>query len=153
MYNIQRMKVILLQDNKKLGKKGDIVNVSDGFAFNNLIPQGVAKAATDQVLAQAKRDQQKQEEEAEKMQEQLREDAKKLDKKKVTITAQAKGDKLFGSVASKEIAEAIEKEHGIVVDEKMIKLDAPFKELTTREVVIDYGSNVKAGVVVTIASK
>ena len=153
MYNIQRMKVILLQDNKKLGKKGDIVNVADGFAFNSLIPQGIAKSATAQVLAQAERDQKKHEKKEARIQEALKEEAEKLNKKKVTITAQAKENKLFGSVTSKEIVEAINEQHGISLDEKMVKLETPIKELTTREVLIEYSPSVKVGVVVTIASK
>ncbi len=147
------MKVILLQDNKTLGKKGDIVNVSDGFAFNNLIPQGVAQPATEKVLAHVEREQQKAQKEAAELQEKLRQSAQELDKKKVTIHAQAKGDKLFGSITSKEIAAAIKEQHDIDVDEKMIVLDAPVKELTTREVVVKYDTDITAGVVVTIASK
>lgn len=153
MYNNQHMKILLLQDNKDLGKKGDIVNVSDGFAFNNLIPRGIAKAATTHVLIQAEKDQKRMKQELEKKQEQLRKDAEKLNKKKVTIVAQAKETKLFGSVTKKDIADAIAKEHKLKIPETMIMLNSPIKELTTQEVIVDYGNDITASVIVTIVGK
>ena len=147
------MKVILLQDNKKLGKKGDIVNVSDGFAFNNLVPQGIARVVTKATMADAERTQARQEKELQDKKNQIRKDAKKIDKKKITIIAQAKGTKLFGSIAQKDIAQAIKEQHSVEIDEKMILLDGAIKELTTHEIVIDYGEGIKASVIVTITAK
>lgn len=147
------MKVILLKDDKKLGKKGDIVNASDGFAFNNLIPRGIAKAATIQVLKEAEREKNRAMQELETMKTEIRSRAQALDKKKVTIHAQAKGDKLFGSVTIKDIAEQIRVQHGCEVMEKAILLQSPIKELTTREVVVDFGYGITAGIIVTIAAK
>ncbi|XLQ19625.1 MAG: 50S ribosomal protein L9 [Candidatus Moraniibacteriota bacterium] len=146
------MKVILLQDDKKLGKKGAIVNASDGFAFNSLIPRGIAKPATKESIAELDRkNAQDEKEDAEKI-EQIKKDAAKIDKKKVTIISKAKGDKLFGSVTKKDIADAITSEHGVEIDEKNVLLDAPIKELTTVEIKIDYDSGVKAGVIVTVVA-
>jgi len=153
MYNLKSMKVILLQDNKKLGKKGDIVNVSDGFAFNNLIPQGIAQVVTGATMAEVERMQKKQEKESKMLKSQLQKDAEKIDKKKITLTAQAKGTKLFGSIAQKDIVQAIKDQYSVDVDEKMIQLDSAIKELTTREVVIDYGDGVTASVIITIVAK
>ena len=147
------MKVLLLQDSKNIGKKGDIINVSDGFAFNNLIPRGIARSATASVLAEAKRNDDRKKKEIEEMQVQLRSDAEKINKKKITIHAQAKGDKLFGSVTQKDIAQALLEQHKVSVSEKAILLAAPIKELTTQEVRVDYGHNVSAGIIVTIVSK
>ncbi len=147
------MKVILLQDHKTLGKKGDIVNASEGFAFNNLIPQGIAKVVTKSTMAEAERTQARQEKEKEKKKKVTQDTAKKLDKKKVTITEQAKGNKLFGSVTKKDIAGAIGEQYSVEIDETMIVLASPIKELTTQEIVIDYGDGVTAGVIVTIVSK
>jgi large subunit ribosomal protein L9 len=147
------MKVILLKDDKKLGKKGDIVNASDGFAFNNLIPRGIAKAATTQVLKEVERQQQRVQQELETLKTHIRSQAKELNKKKITIHAQAKGDKLFGSVTAKDIAENIRTHHGCDVTEKSIMLQSPIKELTSREIGVDFGHGITAHVIVTIAAK
>lgn len=153
MYNTKSMKLILLQDDKKLGKKGDLITASDGFAFNNLIPRKIAKPATEQVIAAVKRDEAKKSKELEALKTQLRENAKKIEKKKVMIYAQAKGDKLFGSVTQKDISVAASDQLGVHITEKSVLLTAPIKELTTREVQIDYGHGITAGVIVTVASK
>jgi large subunit ribosomal protein L9 len=153
MYNAKRMKMILLQDNKKLGKKGDLVTVSDGFAFNSLIPQKIAKPATEQVIAAVKRDEIKKQKEFDAMKERLREDAKRIDKKNVTVYAKAKGNKLFGSVTQKDIAGAISEQLGVKVSEKSVLLKTAIKELTTCEVRIDYGHAISAGIIVTVVSK
>ncbi len=147
------MKVILLKEQKGIGQKGDIVNVSDGFAFNNLIPRGIAKAVTQQVLAQVEKQKAKEQKELDTQKADAVRRAQQIDKKKINITAQAKGDKLFGSVTSKDIAAAIKEQHGIEVAEKAIKLADPIKELTTCEVRIEHGFNVESGVIVTITSK
>ncbi len=151
-YDITIMKVILLQDNKKLGKKGDVVNVSDGFAFNNLIPQGIAKLATSKSIAELDRKKAAQEKEMAQQIEQIKKNAKKIDKKKITIVSKAKDNKLFGSVTDKDIAQAIATQHNIEVDAKNVLLDVPIKELTTREVKIDYGNGVTAGIIVTVSA-
>ncbi len=147
------MKVLLLQDSKNIGKKGDIINVSDGFAFNNLIPRGIARSATASVLAEAQRNEERKKKELEKLQEQLRNDAEKINKKKVTVYAKSKGDKLFGSVTQKDIAQALLEQYKVSVTEKAILLAAPIKELTTQEVRVDYGHNVSAGIIVAVVSK
>ena len=151
-YDTTIMKVILLQDNKKLGKKGDVVNVSDGFAFNSLIPQGIAKLATSKSIAELDRKKAAQEKEMAQQIEQIKKDAKKIDKKKITIISKAKDNKLFGSVTDKDIAQAIATQHNVEVDAKNILLDTPIKELTTQEVRIDYGSGVTAGIIVTVSA-
>ncbi len=152
-YDITIMKVILLQDNKKLGKKGDIVNASDGFAFNNLIPQGIAKLATPKAIAELNRKKAAQDKENAQRIEQIKKAAEQLDKKKITITSKAKGNKLFGSITSKDIAQAITTQHKIEIDAKNILLDTPIKELTTQEVKINYGDNITAGVIVTVSAE
>lgn len=153
MYNNKRMKIILLQDNKKLGKKGDIVNVSEGFAFNSLFPQGLAEVATKQALAKMEQINKQADKELLEQKKQLEKNAQTINKKKVTIKSQAKDGKLFGSVTKKDIATAIADEHGVTVEENDILLESPLKELTTQEVEIDYGNGVKAGVIVTIVAQ
>lgn len=153
LYNINAMKVLLLQDQKNIGKKGEIVEVSDGFAFNNLIPQKHAQVVTAQVLEQVKRDEIKAQHEAKDKQESIRALARSIDKKKITIHAQAKGDKLFGSVTAKDIADAIKEQLHVSIDEKSISIDNPFKELTTCEVGIDHGHDINSCIILTIAPK
>lgn len=124
------MKVILKQDVKGSGKKGDVVNVSDGYARNFLFPRGLAIEANAANLKNLKS--RKDAEEHRKAQELER--AKKLaDKMKglnVEITAKAgENGKLFGSITNKEIAEALNKQHKIKIDRKKIVLDEPIKSL------------------------
>lgn len=147
------MKVIVKKEDKDLGKKGKVINVSDGYAFNNLIPAGKVVLATDKNLAKIEQEKVKEQEELAKKREVMQEEAKKLNKKKITIVSRAEGDKLFGSVDKKQIADAIKEQQKIEVTEEMIVLNEPIKKLTTMEIVIDYGNDVKAGVILTISSK
>jgi large subunit ribosomal protein L9 len=147
------MKVILNEDKKSLGKKGEIVNVSDGFAFNSLIPGGAASPATKEAMANLEKQKAQLEIELAEKKKALQQDAQKLDKKKITIISPAEGNKLFGSVDKKQIVEAIQEQHNIQVEESAVILETPLKELTTLEVVIDYGDGIKAGVILTIAAK
>lgn len=129
------MKVILLQDVKGLGKKGDVANASDGYARNFLFPKGLAVEATEgnmKTLGEQKKSQQaKKEKELE--------EAKALAEKINAITVEIKtkageGGRLFGSVTGKEIAEALEKKHGIKVDKRKMVLPEPIKVLGVTEV-------------------
>ena len=102
------MKVILQQDVKGQGKKGDIVNVSDGYARNFLLPRKLAVEATTEALNEAKRRQKAQEKAIEQEKQMLRETAETLKSKVTKIKAKAgENGKLFGSVTSMEIAEEV----------------------------------------------
>lgn len=118
------MKVILLQDVKKLGKKGDVVNTSDGYARNYLFPRNLAQEATDSNLhvLNAKKDVERRKktaeiEAAQKLAEELRDKVVKIDAKS--------GDngKLFGAITSKDVAELIKKQFNIEVEKKKIVMD------------------------------
>lgn len=116
------MEVYLLKDLKGKGKKGDVVSVSDGYAKNFLIPKQIATIATKSVLAQKKT-----QDEANlfhKKQQLLKakQTAELLKNKTVVVKAKAGvGDKLFGSVTSKDIAKEIEKNYGVVVEKRKIE--------------------------------
>ena len=128
------MKVILKEDVKGSGKKGDLVTVSDGYARNFLLKKGLAVEATAQNIneknakdAALKHRQQVELEEA-------METAKTLKDQTVTVTAKAgQGGRLFGSVTSKEVAEAVEKKFGMAVDKRKIALESDIKAFGTSE--------------------
>lgn len=122
------MKVILKADVKGLGKKGDIVNTSDGYARNFLFPKGVAAEATEgnlkaQEAFKAKEAKKKAEEE-----EKARELARKISALTITISVKTgENGKLFGSITSKDISEELKKQHGIDIDKKKFVLDEAIK--------------------------
>ena len=126
------MKVILTQDVKAQGKKGQIVNVSDGYARNFLFPKGLAVIADAKAMADIKNKEAAQQHKIEVEREEARELAKKLEPVVIKLKLQAGPDgRLFGSVTSKDIAEELEKLTGIKIDKKKIMLDDPIKSFGT----------------------
>lgn len=128
------MKVILLKDVKGKGKKGDVINSSDGYARNFLLPKGLAKEATDSnmhILNKKKEAERKKKieetEEAQKL-------AEELKNKEIKITAKAgENGRLFGAITTKEIAKELKKQYKIDVDKKKIVSDT-IKQLGSYEV-------------------
>lgn len=129
------MKVILTQDVKSQGKKGDLINVSDGYANNFLLPKGLAKPATKQAIneLEGKRGA---EQYRKNMEEQKAANiAERLKEVKVSLTAKAgKEGKLFGSITSKDVAEALKAQFNITVDKRKIDLPDGIKTCGIREV-------------------
>jgi len=131
------MKVVLLQDVKKLGKRGDVVEVSDGYGRNGLICRGLGLEGTKSNLNIAA-----QRQESKKFQSQVAKDeavimASQLKKVKIVIPMQSGEDgKVFGSVTPKYISEVLEKDHNITIDKKNIKLKEPIKSLGEYDVEI-----------------
>lgn len=134
------MKVIFSADVRGQGKKGEMKEVSDGYARNYLLPRGLAVAATqDNLNAMKLRDAAKKRQmELEKAAAQ--ENAKKLEGVIVTVKAKA-GDKgrLFGSVTSKEIADALAEQHGIEIEKNKIVQTEPIKSFGSYEVKCKFG--------------
>ena len=131
------MIVILLKDLKGTGKAGDVVKVSDGYARNLLIPKGIAKEATEGNVRSLEKQKaifaQKEEENRAKAMEL----ARHLDSLTVQIvTKGGEGGRLFGSITSKDIAEALKEQHQIEVDKKKIVLDSPIKVVGELDVAI-----------------
>lgn len=121
------MKVILREDVKSLGKAGDIVNVSDGYARNYLIPRGLALIADEKNVKAFELQKKKLLESIEKEKAKTMEFAERLKNTTVTIKAKAGEDgKLFGSITTMHISEALKKE-GIELDRKRIVLTEPIK--------------------------
>jgi len=131
------MKVILLEDVKSLGKKGQIVNVSDGYARNFVLPKKVGVEATeknknDLKLQKAHEDKVA----AEKLQE-AKDLAKKLEGMKIEVKLKAgENGSVFGSVSSKEIAECAKKQWNMDLDKKKIVVDTPIRTFGMHEVPI-----------------
>lgn len=129
------MKVILLEDVKALGKKGEIVNVSDGYARNCILPKKLGLEATSKNLNDLKL---KKANEAKVAQEQLEEAqalGKKIEAGKVELAIKVgEGGRAFGSVSSKEIAIAVKEQMGYDIDKKKIQLKDAIKTLGTHAV-------------------
>ncbi|WP_053942621.1 50S ribosomal protein L9 [Kallipyga gabonensis] len=124
------MKAILLKDVEGTGKEGELVDVKPGYFNNFLAKQGLALQATPAVVKKwKKREAQKAREEEARRQEALKLD-EKIGQSKVTIKAKAgEAGKLFGSITSQDIAEALKKQVGIDVDKKKIEIAEPLKTL------------------------
>ena len=123
------MKVLLLQDVKGSGKKGDIVEVNDGYATNFLLKKNLAKKADNAVMLEKQSQLASQERNKQIEKNAATEKANKLNNREIKIVAK-KGEngKLFGAITSKEIAEEIAKS-GIEVDKKQIILESPIKSV------------------------
>ena len=131
------MVVILLKDVKGTGKAGEVVKVSDGYARNRLVPKGLAKEATEGNI----RNLEKQKEIADEKRAEQKAAAQKQAEKinEITLTIRSKGGesgKLFGSITSKDIADALQEQENIKVDKKKIVLDSPIKQTGSSEVTV-----------------
>ncbi len=126
------MKVILLKNVKAQGKKDELVTVSDGYARNYLIPRGLAVEADAKAMNDIKNREAAKKHKIELEIAAANETKAKLEGIIVKIRGKAGVDgKLFGSVTSSEIADELEKQHGITVDRKKIDVDAPIKQFGT----------------------
>ena len=145
------MKVILLEDVKALGKKGEIVNVSDGYARNCILPKKLGLEATSKNLNDLKL---KKANEAKVAQEQLEEAqalAKKIEAGKVELAIKVgEGGRAFGSVSSKEIAAAVKEQLGYDIDKKKVQLKDAIKALGTHTVPVKLHAKVTAEVKVIV---
>lgn len=122
------MKIILKQDVNGLGKKDEIVNASDGYAKNYLLPRGIAIEATEGNVNEAKNKQKAADDKKKRELAQAKEFASKLEGKTVSIQAKAgESGKLFGAIAGKDIADAIKVQYKAEVDKKKIVLHDPIK--------------------------
>ena len=138
------MKVILKSDVKDLGRIGEVVNVKDGFARNYLVPQGLAAEANTKNVKALEHETKKIQEMARKVKSGASGIAEQIAAAKVTIKAKAgEEDKLFGSVTSMDIADALKAE-GIEIDKKKIHIDEPIKRLGDYTVTIKLHSEVSA---------
>ena len=126
------MKVVLLADVKSQGKKGDLINVSDGYARNFLFPKGLAAEADAKALNELKMKEEARLHKIEVDKAAARETAEKLAAVVVKIKSQAGADgRLYGAVTAKDIAEALASSHKITIDKRKIQLDSAIKAFGT----------------------
>ena len=149
------MKVILTQDIKGTGKKGDIINASDGYARNFLIPRKLAVEANAQTLNDIEIREKARQHHIEEEKKEARGYAQKLEGKSVTIYAKAgQGGKLFGVVTSKEIASEIAKNFGIEVDKKKVTIvNGDIKTFGTFEVEVKLYTGITAKLFAVVGEK
>ncbi len=118
------MKVVLLQDVKGLGKKGELVNASDGYSRNFLFPRKLAMEANSQAMSELKNRESAEKHRIETEIATAKDEAAKLEGKTVKITAKAGANgKLFGSVTGKDVADAVNKQFGFDIDKKKVQLE------------------------------
>ena len=145
------MKVIFLQDVKGKGKKGQMAEISDGYARNYLLPKKLALEATPDAINTMRMNDKAAAEKAAKERAEALETSKKLRELTLVVTAKGGGaGKLFGSVTNQEIADALKEKSGIVLDKRKIVLSDPIKNVGTYTVQCKLGYEITAPLTVKI---
>ena len=145
------MKIILLQDEKKLGKKGDIIEASEGYARNYILPKKIGVEATAKNRNDLKLQKANQERIAQEQLDAAKALAAELESKIVVVKIKAgEGGKTFGSVSSKEIAVALKEQHQIEIDKKKLQLAEALKNFGSYEVMVKLHPQVTGKVTVKV---
>jgi large subunit ribosomal protein L9 len=148
------MQVILKQDVDKIGRRGEIVEVSRGYVRNFLVPRGLAEMATPGKLEEVRHEMEEAEERDRRMAERASEIAEILNKSVITIEARTGEDeRLFGSVTAANIASAVERARDVRIDRRRVRLDEPIKSLGTHQVPIQVHGDIEASVKVIVVPK
>ena len=147
------MQVILRDDLDNLGKSGEVVNVKPGYARNYLLPRGLAIKATAHDVTRIEHEKRIIAARTAKLGKEAQAEADKLSQVSVSIArAVGEGDKLYGSVTSRDIVEAV-REQGVIIDAKKIPLAEPIKALGMTEVQVKLGRGVAATIKVWVVKK
>ncbi len=145
------MKIILLQDEKKLGKKGELIEVSEGYARNYLLPKKIGMEASSKNMNDLKLQKANEEKLAKERLEAAQKLAKELEEKQIVVKVKSgEGGKIFGSVSSKEIAAACMEQYHIEMDKKKIVLPENIKSAGSYEVAVKLHPQVTAKVIVKV---
>ena len=148
------MKVVLLEDVKSLGKKGEIVEVSEGYARNFIIPKKKGVEANQENLNTLKLQKANEEKIAKEKLEAAKELAAKLNEASVSLTIKGgKDGRTFGSVSSKEIEEAIKSQLGIEIDKKKLVIAEPIKTFGNHEVKVKLHKDMTAALQVKVGEE
>lgn len=146
------MKIILLQDEKKLGKKGDIIEASDGYARNYILPKKIGVEANSKNMNDLKLQKANDAKVAQEQLEAAQALAEDLAKKPVEVKIKAgEGGRTFGSVSTKEIAAAYKEQHGIELDKKKIVLSEGLKNFGSYEVAVKLHPKVTGKITVKVS--
>lgn len=147
------MQVILLQDVKTLGKKGEIINVSDGYARNYILPKKIGVEATNQNKNNLKLQKANEEKKAAEKLAAAQKTAEELAGMKLVVKAKTgTSGRIFGTVSNKEIAVGLRNQHGMEVDKKKIVIDEPIKELGSYTVKIKLHPQVTGSLAVEVVA-
>ncbi|HEX3039209.1 MAG TPA: 50S ribosomal protein L9 [Caproiciproducens sp.] len=148
------MKVVLLEDIKGSGKKGELINVSDGYARNFLFPRKLAKEANAQAMNELKNAEEAKAFKLKSETDAAQKTADQISGKSVRLFAKAgQGGRLFGSVTSKEIAEELKKQYHVDVDKRKIVLDGDIKAFGTYECEVKLYNGISAKVYAVVGEK
>lgn len=148
------MQVILLQDVKALGKKGEIVNVNDGYARNFILPKKLGVEANGKNMNDLKLQKANEEKVAQQLLDDAKELAKKIEAGKVELKIKiGEGGRAFGAVSSKEISAAVKDQMGYDVDKKKIQLKDSIKTLGTHDVPVKLHPKVTASLKVIVTEQ
>lgn len=146
------MIVILVKDIKGVGKAGEVVKVSDGYARNMLLPKGFAREATEGNVRNLEKQKSIKEEQRLKELAEAKELAEKIGQLSVTMKSKSgEGGRLFGSITTKDIAEALAEQHKINIDKRKFILESPIKHTGDFELDIKIYPEVIAKLKVTVA--
>jgi large subunit ribosomal protein L9 len=146
------MKIVLRSDVDNVGKKGDIIDVADGFARNYLLPKGFAMKATKGVEAQAASMRRSRDLKDAKDREAGETVARKLVPMVIRVSARAGAEgKLFGSITSADVVAAVSEQAGVELDRRKVQLDEPIRTVGTHEVPVRLHSDVQFRITVEVA--
>jgi large subunit ribosomal protein L9 len=144
------MQVVFLQDIKSVAKRGDVKNVADGYFQNFLLPRKLAAVATPAMIKQAEEMRKKAMIEMEKVREKAVEVKGRIDGFKMTLKRKAKGDKLYGSITEKELAEVLEKEFNVKLGKDHIVLSDHIKVAGSYEIPVRLAEGVVAKILLDV---
>ena len=148
------MKIVLREDVDTLGRKGDLVEVADGYARNYLVPRGLAMQATKGVVAQADSMRRAREVKETRDRDAAQTIAAQLGSRAIEVKARAgEGGKLFGSVTAADVADAVQAQTGIELDRRKVVLDEPIRELGDAQVQVRLPAEVVVAVAVAVVEE
>lgn len=148
------MEIILLQDVKSLGKKGEVVKVSDGYARNFILPKKLGVEATKQNLYELNNQKAAEEKRQKEILEEARKQAQEMENMTVKVKIKVgEGGKTFGSVSNKEIATAIKEQYKVDIDKKKIVMNDPIKQVGIYTVPVKLHPQVTAGIKVAVEAE